>query len=51
LKSENRFATSKGRERDDFTVKKIRSVNPFTMELNGEFDLESPARAGEEIER
>jgi succinate-semialdehyde dehydrogenase/glutarate-semialdehyde dehydrogenase len=51
LKSENRFATINGREREDSTVKRIRSVNPFTMEVNGEFDLESPVRACEEIER
>ncbi len=32
-------------------MKKIRSVNPFTMEVNGEFELESPAKVREEIER
>jgi succinate-semialdehyde dehydrogenase/glutarate-semialdehyde dehydrogenase len=32
-------------------VKKVQSVNPFTMEVNGEFELASPGNVREEIER
>jgi succinate-semialdehyde dehydrogenase/glutarate-semialdehyde dehydrogenase len=37
-------------ERGVSKVRKILSMNPFTMEVNGEFELESPAKACEEIE-
>ena len=40
---------SRARKGEAKTAKKIQSVNPFTMELNGEFEFDSLGRVHKEI--